>query len=62
MESVGRPGNFRVSIRVSPIHDRAPCTAFAYMKSRVLADPIHTEYLVSYQDRRFIPPEQRGSP
>jgi len=62
MESVDQPGNFRVSIEVTPIHGGTPCTAFAYMKSRALADPVHTEYLASYQDRRFIPPERRGSP
>jgi gamma-glutamylaminecyclotransferase len=61
MESVGKPGNFRVAIEVEPVNDGAPCTAFAYMKSRALADPIHSGYLASYQDRRFIPPEQRGS-
>jgi len=62
MESVGQPGNFRIPIDVAPVYGDAPCTAFAYMKSRALAEPIHTDYLASYQDRRFIPPEQRGSP
>src|SRR4051794_9032822 len=61
MESVGLPGNFRVAIEVVRPHGGAPCTAFVYMKSRALADPIHTDYLASYQDRRFISPEQRGS-
>ena len=38
------------------------CMAFAYMKSRALADPFHTDYLASYQDSRFIPPERRPAP
>jgi gamma-glutamylaminecyclotransferase len=62
MESIGQPGNFRVSVEVVPIQEGAPHTAFAYMKSRALADPIHSDYLASYQDHRFIPPEQRGLP
>ena len=62
MESIGKPGNFRVPVRVVPIGRGTPCTAFAYMKSRALADPTHTDYLESYQDRRFIPPERRPSP
>ena len=59
IESIGRPGNLRMSIEIEPMRAGARCTAFAYMKSRVLADPIHTGCLACYQDRRFIPPEQR---
>jgi gamma-glutamylaminecyclotransferase len=62
MESVGKPGNIRSSIEVAPLKGGAPCMAFAYMKSRALADPIHSDYLASYHDRRFIPPARRGSP
>jgi gamma-glutamylaminecyclotransferase len=61
MESVGQPGNLRILIDVAPLHGGASTRAYAYMKSRALADPIHSEYLSSYQDRRFIPPERRGS-
>ena len=60
MESVGKPGTFRVAVDVEPVNDGAPCAAFAYMKSPALADPVHSGYLASYQDRRFIPPEQRS--
>ena len=62
MESIGRPGNLRILIDVAPIHESISSKAYAYMKSRALADPIHSDYLSSYQDRRFIPPERRGSP
>ena len=62
LESIGEPGNFRIPVEVEPIHSGAPCTGFVYMKSRALADPIHTDCLASYQDRRFIPPERRPAP
>ena len=61
MESIGRPGNLRILIDVAPIHESTSSKAFVYMKSRALADPIHSDHLSSYQDRRFIPPERRGS-
>jgi gamma-glutamylaminecyclotransferase len=59
MESIGKPGNFRQAIEVSAIEGDEVCKAFAYMKSRALAAPVHTGYLDDYQDRRFIPPHQR---
>jgi len=62
IESVGKPGNLRIPVDVAPVDGGEPCTAFAFMKSRALADPIHSEYLASYQDRRFIPPELRPAP
>jgi gamma-glutamylaminecyclotransferase len=33
--------------------------ADVYFKARELADPIHTAYLESYQDHRFVPPWSR---
>jgi gamma-glutamylaminecyclotransferase len=60
MESIGQPGNLRVLIDVSPTNESTSSRAFAYMKSRALADPIHSEYLSSYQDHRFIPPERHS--
>jgi gamma-glutamylaminecyclotransferase len=62
MESIGKPGNFRISIEIEPMGAGALCMAFAYMKSRALADPIHTDYLECHQDPRFIPPARRPSP
>jgi gamma-glutamylaminecyclotransferase len=60
IESMGQPGNLRLAIDVTPIRGGAPETALVYMKSRALADPIHSEYRASYQDQRFIPPERRS--
>ena len=62
MESVGQPGNLRIPVDITPVQDGAPCTAFAFMKSRALADPIHSDYLASYHDHRFIPPDRRPAP
>jgi gamma-glutamylaminecyclotransferase len=59
MESIGAPGNLRVSISVEPINGGCACQAIAYMKSRELAVPVHTPCLDEYHDRRFVPPECR---
>jgi gamma-glutamylaminecyclotransferase len=62
LESVGVPGNFRRPIEIEPINGGAATTAFAFMKARELAEPLHSGYLENYQDRRFIAPEARPSP
>ena len=59
LESVGIPGNFRTLAWVSPNDGSAPCQAIIYMKAPALAVPAHTECLIDYQDRRFVPPERR---
>ena len=59
LESVGKPGNFRREIEVADIEDGAKHIAFAFMKDRKLAAPMHSDYIADYQDRRFIPPERR---
>jgi gamma-glutamylaminecyclotransferase len=59
LEAVGRPGNFREVIEVEPVGGGAPCLALAYMKARELAAPVHTGYLEVYDDRRFVPSDQR---
>ncbi|WP_156751099.1 gamma-glutamylcyclotransferase family protein [Mesorhizobium sp. AA23] len=53
IESVGKPGNLRVPIEVEPIEGGPHVLAQAYMKSRRLADPVHSGYLDFYDDRRF---------
>jgi gamma-glutamylaminecyclotransferase len=55
LESVGRPGNFRVVVQVRPLTGNDPCKAFAYMKARALAHPVHSDYLEIYDDQRFTP-------
>ncbi|MBP1883263.1 gamma-glutamylaminecyclotransferase [Ensifer mexicanus] len=59
LEAVGRPGNLRRLIRITPERFGPSCDAFAYLKSRFLASPAHTGYLASYDDRRFVPPWRR---
>ncbi|MBB5577966.1 MULTISPECIES: gamma-glutamylcyclotransferase family protein [Rhizobium] len=59
LESIGKPGHFRGLIELEPVAGGNPCIAFAYFKSRSLAKPVHSGYLSMYNDRRFIPPEQR---
>ncbi|GAA3065453.1 gamma-glutamylcyclotransferase [Rhizobium viscosum] len=59
LESIGRPGNLRVVIDVEPLGGGPMYSAIAYMKSRALANPIHSNYLRIYEDRRFIPFDQR---
>jgi gamma-glutamylaminecyclotransferase len=59
LESIGRPGNYRIRIRVAPIKSGVEREAFAYAKAPDLATPLHSGYLDAYQDRRFIPPWQR---
>jgi gamma-glutamylaminecyclotransferase len=60
LESIGVPGNFRRPIEVESIDGNVKFTPFVFMKAAELATPIHSGYLVSYQDRRFIVPEHRG--
>jgi gamma-glutamylaminecyclotransferase len=59
LESIGIPGNLCVAIDVEPVAGGPICGALAYMKSRQLAEPIHSNYLGVYEDRRFIPFERR---
>ncbi|TGT74878.1 gamma-glutamylcyclotransferase [bacterium M00.F.Ca.ET.159.01.1.1] len=53
IESIGKPGNFRILIEIEPLADGPGTLAHAYMKSRSLADPIHSGLLDRYEDRRF---------
>ena len=59
LESVGRPGNFRIVVEVEPIAAGGAGTAIVFVKSPELASPVHSGYLADYQDRRFIPPGER---
>jgi gamma-glutamylaminecyclotransferase len=60
LESLGKPGNFRISIEVTPLIAGPPLQAFAYMKSRDIAEGIyHSGFLDTYCDDRFVVPWQR---
>jgi gamma-glutamylaminecyclotransferase len=56
IEHIGERGHSRMSIEVEPAGGGASCDADVYFKVRELADPVHTDYLEDYQDRRFVPP------
>jgi gamma-glutamylaminecyclotransferase len=53
IESVGKPGHLRVAIEVEPVEGGPIVPAFAYMKERHLAEPAHSGFLETYNDRRF---------
>ena len=59
LESIGQPGNLRITVRVSDMSGGSEREAFAYAKAPQLATLIHSGYLDDYQDRRFIPPWER---
>lgn len=54
LESVGLPGNMRVAIDVQPIGRGRSVCAYAYLKSRNLAQLMHSRYLQIYEDRRIL--------
>jgi gamma-glutamylaminecyclotransferase len=60
LESVGQPGNFRITVQVEPVDAGSRASAFMYVKAPVLASPVHSGFLYDYQDRRFIPPSRRN--
>jgi gamma-glutamylaminecyclotransferase len=60
VESVGIPGNLRIEIEVEPMEGGRPQLAFVYVKSPALANPVHSDFLSDYQDRRFVPPWSRS--
>jgi gamma-glutamylaminecyclotransferase len=60
LESVGKPGNFRVVIEVEALDGSARWPAYAYVKSRVFANPIHSDLVEVYDDDRFVPLDRRS--
>ena len=60
IESVGKPGNCRLTIDLEAASSGGRVSAFGYMKSREIAQGIyHSGYLESYHDHRFVPIEAR---
>lgn len=59
LEDVGKPGSFRSVIAVEPLTGGLRLDAIGYMKDETWLDPVHSDYLSDYQDRRFIPPWKR---
>jgi gamma-glutamylaminecyclotransferase len=60
LEAVGKPGSFRSSLTVEPVGGGVRTQAIGFMKSEDWLQPLHSGYLSDYQDRRFIPPWERG--
>ena len=59
LESIGTPGNLRISIDIEPFAGGAKRKAWAYLKGPDLAEPAHSDYLAYYQDDgRFIAPSR----
>jgi gamma-glutamylaminecyclotransferase len=59
LESIGQPGNLRITIEIEPLEGGPVTSAAAYVKEQSLAAPAHSGFLDDYQDRRFIPPWDR---
>jgi len=60
LESLGKPGNFRIAIEVVPLSFGQTVRAFAYMKSRDPAEgAYHSDLLENYEDDRFVAPWRR---
>lgn len=56
IESIGKPGHFRLLIEIEPLDGGPSSSAYVYMKDRQLAQPVHSALLDDYQDRRFPGP------
>jgi gamma-glutamylaminecyclotransferase len=59
LEDVGEPGSFRANLLVEPIGGGVALEAVGFMKDETWLEPLHSDRLSDYQDRRFIPPWQR---
>ncbi|MBW6424847.1 gamma-glutamylcyclotransferase [Rhizobium sp. XQZ8] len=59
LEAVGEEGSFRSTVEVTPVGGGVPVVAIGYMKTEKWLDPLHSDCLAEYQDRRFVPPWAR---
>ena len=60
LEALGKSGNFRIAIEVVPLGFGQTVRAFAYMKSRDLAEgAYHSDLLENYENDRFVAPWRR---
>ncbi|MDB5613047.1 MAG: hypothetical protein JWQ22_700 [Devosia sp.] len=57
LEGVGSPGSFRSTVEVEPVSGGV--RAIGFMKDESWLDPVHSELISDYQDRRFIPEWER---
>lgn len=59
LESVPAEGNLRLVVDIETLDGSPAGAAFAYMKSRALATPVHSPWLDIYRDHRFVPVDRR---
>jgi len=53
VEDVDNKSSFRSPAAVAPVGGGIPSTAIGYTKTEKWLDPIQSNYLADYQDRRF---------
>jgi len=59
LEGIGKDGSFRSMLDVVPIGGGVETAALGFMKTEKWLDPVHSECIADYQDRRFVPPWER---
>jgi gamma-glutamylaminecyclotransferase len=59
LESVGSKGSFRSTVVVEPLGGGLRVSAIGFMKDESWLEPLHSDCISDYQDRRFIPAWQR---
>src|SRR5215213_1274246 len=62
LESIGKPGNFRILVEVESLAGTDTTTAFTYVKYAEQATPVHTGYLDDYQDALSFHPRAGAQP
>lgn len=59
LEDIGEEGSFRTTLDVAPVGGGVSTVAIGFMKTAKWLDPLHSDCLSEYQDRRFVPPWKR---
>lgn len=59
LEDVGHEGSFRKDIEVVAVGGGETVKALGFFKSEKWLEPLHSDCIGDYQDRRFIPPWDR---
>jgi len=59
LESVGSKGSFRSNVEVEPVGGGLRVHAIGFMKDESWLEPLHSDCISDYQDRRFVPPWMR---
>jgi gamma-glutamylaminecyclotransferase len=59
LESVGSKGSFRSTVEVEPVGGGLRVHAIGFMKDESWLEPLHSDCISDYQDRRFVPAWKR---